>query len=132
MLSIHPEVNALFDTYRELIGFPNLSMNAYYERLIWDAAKMGLTPEKLTAVFLERKKALREGRPAKGTFIRHLFGDEATGDVLDEAANIEGRKRVRLMDPARASILRQTGRNDTVPSTEAKPVNQIIQKLKAL
>lgn len=131
-MSIHPEVNALFDTYRELIGFPNLSMNAYYERLIWDAVKMGLTTEKLTAVFLERKKALREGRPAKGTFIRHLFGDEATGDVLDEAANIEGRKRVRVMNPNKASVLRQTGRSDAVPVTEAKPVSEIVQKLKAL
>jgi len=132
METINPEVQNLFATYRELIGSPGLQLNAYYERLIWDAHKMGLTPESLIAVFLERKKAIREGRSAKGTFIRHLFGEEATGDVLDEAANIEGRKRIRLMDHNKASVLRQTGRNDAAPVTEAKPVSEIIQKLKAL
>lgn len=32
MLSIHPEVNALFATYCDLIGSPNLPMNEENER----------------------------------------------------------------------------------------------------
>jgi hypothetical protein len=46
---------------------------------------------------------------------------------LDEAANIEGRKRVKVMNPNKVSVLRQTGRSDAVPNTEAKPVSEIVK-----
>ncbi len=131
MESIHPETKALFDTYKELINSPNLECNMYYEALIFEATRMGLTPEKLRIVFLARKKAVREGKPAKGTFIRHLFGTEATGDVLDEAANLEGMSRVRIADPARTSVLRATSRPETTGTDKpAQSATDVIERLK--
>lgn len=103
----------------------------YYEALIFEATRMGLTPEKLRIVFLARKKAVREGKPAKGTFIRHLFGLEATGDVLDEAANLEGMFRVRIADPARVAVLKATQRVETTgPDKPAQSSAEVVERLK--
>lgn len=132
MESIHPETKALFDCYKELINAPGLECNMYYEALIFEATRMGLTPEKLRIVFLARKKAVREGKPAKGTFIRHLFGTEATGDVLDEAANLEGMSRVRIADPARVAVLKATGRVETTGADKPpQHTSEVIERLKA-
>lgn len=131
MQSINPEVCALFDTYKDLIGSPGLECNMYYEALIFEATRMGLTPEKLRLGFLARKKAFREGKPAKGTFIRHLFGLEATGDLLDEVANLEGMARVRIVDPARTSVLRATHRVETTgPDKPAQSAQEVVERLK--
>ncbi len=131
MNSIHPETQALFETYKELINAPGLECNMYYEALIFEATRMGLTPEKLRIVFLARKKAVREGKPAKGTFIRHLFGLEATGDVLDEAANLEGMARIRLVDPAKASVLKATGRPAEPQSHSVVSSAEVVDKLRS-
>ena len=131
MESINPQIAALFQAYRDANNLPLLPMNIFYERLIYEAMQMGLTPDMIFAVTASRKRGKREGRFVKGTHIQHIFGEDAAY-VIDEFHHLQALGRVKVMDPNKASVLRQTGRSDAVPSTEAKPVSEIIQKLKAL
>lgn len=131
VISANPEVTALFQAYRDANSVPNLPFNMFYERLVFEAMQMGLTPDMIHAVIASRKRGKREGRLVKGTHIQHIFGEDAAY-VIDEFHHLQALGRVKVMNPARSSILRQTGRGTGIPGAEAKPVSEIIQKLKAL
>lgn len=131
MISTHPEVTALFEAYRDANSVPNLPFNMFYERLVYEAMQMGLTPDMVHAVISSRKRSKREGRLVKGTHIQHIFGEDAAY-VIDEFHHLQALGRVKVMNPARSSILRQTGRDTSLPAPDTKPVSEIIQKLKAL
>lgn len=131
MDSVNPNITNLFQAYREANNLPLLPMNCLYERLVYEAMQMGLTPDMIFAVIASRKRSKREGKLAKGVHIQHIFGEDAAY-VIDEFHHLQALGRVKVMNPARAAVLRQTGRSDTVPGAEAKSVSEIVKTLKTL
>lgn len=133
MTSANPAVNALHASFCDTTGW-DLRMTATAERYWCECHMEGLTPDDLRAVIIYRKRLIKAGdRKQSCISIHNICGtSEAILDTLCDASMLRAMARKRPLNPARASILRQTGRSDTVPSTEAKPVEQIIQQLKAL
>lgn len=133
MLSTTEAINKLFTAYLLALDI-QMPLHMSFERYLFNAIKEGVTPEMITDVIRERKKRIRDGgRNPESLKLRNLIGDEdSIGDLINEAAMLTALKRKHTMNPARASILRQSGRSDAVPGAEAKPVEQIIQKLKSL
>lgn len=133
MISANSNVNALHMVFCDTTGW-DLRMTATAERFWCECHMEGLTPEDLRAVIIYRKRLIKAGdRKQSCISIHNICGtSEAILDTLCDASMLRAMARKRTLDPARASILRQTGRSDTVPVSEAKPVAEIIQKLKAL
>lgn len=126
MDSANPKIMELFRAYCEAKNLEGLEMNQYFERRIAEAMVMGLRPEDVTAVIRARQRAIREGsRRHESVLFRNIFGDESSGDVLDEAADLRSKQRIRPMDAARRSILKQTGREEKATETPAKPVGEV-------
>lgn len=126
MESLNPHVNALFRAYCEAKNLEGLEMNQYFERKIAEAMVMGLTPADVVAVIRARQRAIRDGsRRHESVLFRNIFGDESTGDVLDEAADLRSKQRIKPMDSARQSILKQTGREEKAKETSVKPVGEV-------
>lgn len=125
MQSANPQVMELFRAYCEAKNLEGLEMNQYFERKIAEAMVMGLRPEDVTAVIRARQRAIREGsRRHESVLFRNIFGDESSGDVLDEAADLRSKQRIRPMDAARRSILMQTGREEKAAETPAKQAGE--------
>ncbi len=130
MKSINSEVQKLFDGYCMAKGITGLQMTPGFERIIWESVQMGLTVEDLTAVIRERRKGIQDGsRKHASILMRNLFGNDSS-DVLDEAADIRSRNRVKVLDPAKRSILEQTGRPATPPGNPVVTSAEVVQKLR--
>ncbi len=132
MNSINPSISRLFDAYCMAKGITGLELNAYFERIIWESHQMGLTVEDLTAVIRERQKGIRDGsRNNASVLMRNIFGSESTGDVLDEAAALRSRGRVKVLNPAKTSVLRATGRPETTGTDKpAQTAQEVVERLK--
>lgn len=133
MTSANPAVNALHASFCDTTGW-DLRMTATAERYWCECCMEGLTPEDLRAVITYRKRLIKAGdRRQSCISIHNICGtSEAILDTLCDASMLRAMVRKRTLDPARASILRQTGRSDAVPSAEAKPVSEIVKTLKTL
>jgi hypothetical protein len=131
MESANSDITNLFQAYRDANNLPLLPMNCLYERLVYEAMQMGLTPDMIFAVIASRKRGKREGRFVKGTHIQHIFGEDAAY-VIDEFHHLQALGRVKVMDPNRSSVLRQTGRSDQIPSSEARSAAdlELVKKLR--
>lgn len=59
--------------------------------------------------------------------ISNLVGSEEMIDTfLEEAAMLAARKRIRVMPPDQASVMRTTGRSDQVPDKPAQHVSDAL------
>jgi len=130
MESINQNINALhasFCTARDI----ELELNQCHERFWHEALKAGITCESLTAAIKAREKRILAGvRHPECLKIKNLVGDsDKIAELLEEIAVINARKRIRLVDPARASILRATGRSDQVPEVPPQASREVIAKL---
>lgn len=131
MESLDPRVMEMFRIYCETKGITGLEMNDYFQRLIWDAVQMGMTPEDLKSVIVDRQKGVRNGiRRPQSLLMRNLFGTEGGAEVMDEAAAIRSRGRIKVLDPARSSLLKQTGRPETTGTDKpAQTSAEVTEKL---
>jgi len=125
MTSFHEPVNALHAAYCEAMCL-DLPLNYCFERWWLGAANLGLTPEDVRLCVRERLKFNLRSHCKKGVEIKHLARDEEdVAVVLNEVAVIKASMRIKVMDPARASVLKATGRDATLAQSEAVRVDAI-------
>lgn len=108
-----------------------LPLNMAFERAWFEAMNNGVTPEMIEAVIAYRLQRIKIGvRNPECTRLRNLVGnDEKIAELLEDWAFLQSRKRMKIMDPARASVLRATGRSDQLPDRPAKPAAEVLAKL---
>lgn len=127
MESINPQINALHSAHcsaRNLV----LDLRPTQERWYHDALKAGITPDMLYEVIKHRQRRILAGvRREESVYIRNLVGsEEAIDNLLEEAAMLASRKRIRVMPPDQASVMRTTGRSDQVPDKPAQHVSDAL------
>lgn len=103
-------IQQLFQAYNQATGF-GVPFNMAWERQLYDAAQMGLTPEMLALVLKERLKGVRSGdRKLASLMPRNLFfSEDIINEVLCEGAALMALKR-KTVDLGKASVLASTGR----------------------
>lgn len=121
MTSLNENINTLFQAYLLAMGM-EMPLNMAFERYLFQAIKEGVTALMMTDVVRERRVRIGQGvRNKECLKLRNLIGDdEALADFINEAAMISALKRKKVMDPTRASVLRQSGRSDQGPSPEPR------------
>lgn len=125
MTSLNTTANELLAAYNAAMGL-DLAMNGAYERWLVEASDAGLTPDDLGLAIRARLKFNASGGFRKGTLLHHfVMGDDAIAITLNEAALVRSSMRVKVLDPAKASVLKATGRPATPPETEAQHVADI-------
>lgn len=130
MESISPAINELFQAYCCAVGL-DLPMTFTYERWIRDAMAMGLTCDMLGIVIKERIRLNKQGGFKMKLGLINLIGSEDdVAKCLNEAAVVLASKRIKVMHPARATVLRQSGRKDDMPVSDAKVVGDLLKNLK--
>lgn len=133
MTSANQAVSDLHRTFCECTG-RDLNLTFTAERWWLEASTEGLTPEDLANVIQARQQAIRKGiRYQRCLALVNIVGSsEAILNTLDEAAEIRARKRVKMVDPARASVLRATERPVTTEQKEPQRLGdvELIKKLK--
>ena len=120
---------ALHDEYVRLTGFSISILGR--EHAWWEWERRGLTVADLRALVAEKRRRVKVGElPPASLSFRNLVAnvDYAEEDI----AELRARRRVGPpMNPAKASLLRQTGRDVTPrPQTQsARPCSEIVTKL---
>ena len=137
MQSINIDITRLHASFNQATGF-NVPMTMVSERRWFEAIKSGVTAEQVAEVIAYRQKRIIAGvRHPESIFIRGLVGDdERIADFIEEACMLQAKKRhqLKVMEPARASVLRVTGRSDQVPEqpprTGKEALGQALEELK--
>lgn len=133
MISLNADINSLFAAYLNAMGM-EMPLNCAFERYLFEAIREGVTPLMMTDVVRERKQRITQGvRYQESLKLRNLIGDDgAIGDFINEAAMIAALKRKKVMEPSRASVLRQSGRSDQIPSPEPRSAAdvELVRKLR--
>jgi len=98
------------------------------ERAWFDFLARGWTEDDLRLVIEKIKSGIRRGERRPGALkFRNLI---VQLDYFDEdLAEARAAARVKRMDPARAAVLRATGRSDAPPSGTAKAVSEVALKV---
>ncbi len=131
MISINPAITLLHEAYNKAMGNLNLPMTVVYERMYFEAIQMGLTPEMMEICVRERVKLNLTSQFKMKLGLYNLIGTEDdTARIMNEAAVVLASRRKRIMEPAKASVLRQSGRSDQVQSSDAKLVGELLENLK--
>ena len=114
MISANPHVNELHCAFCHVSG-QELPMLPSFERQWLEAHLSGVTPDMVATVWKKRLQGVRLGeRREASTYLRAFCGsEEAIGSVVEEYAAIMAKARIRVVDSARASVLRATGRAET-------------------
>ena len=121
-------IQEMFSAYNRATGF-NVPFNVVWERQLWEAAKIGLTAEMFFMVVSERMRGIGKGeRKPACVMPRNLVAtDDAVNEVLCEAHAIAARKRIQVMEPARASVLSATGRSTEPVSAPARSARDVLE-----
>lgn len=128
MDSINPDVNSLFHAYNSAMGL-DLMMNGAFERWLTEASNAGLSPEDFELAIRARQKFNSQGGFRKGTLLHHfVMGEDAIGITLNEAAVAKAQLRVRVMESAKASVLRQTHRPTDLPQKDPEQAKEILKR----
>jgi hypothetical protein len=127
MESINQEVNLLHQAYNQAFGL-KIPMMFSYERLWLNAVQCGITPEMVADVIKHRQERIKAGvRNWESLKIKNLVGDDdKLGEFIEEWHHIEAKKRIKVMEPARASVMRATGRSDQLPEKLPQHVSDVL------
>ncbi len=125
MESINPAVNFLHASYNHARHL-EVPMQMAHERAWFNGLQAGITPEMVADVIRHREQRIKAGvRNIECLLIRNLCGDdEKIADFIEEAYMLAARKRIRVLDPGRAQVMRATGRSVEVPEQPAKHVSE--------
>lgn len=117
-------ITALFDAYNLATGF-GVAFNAVWERNLYESARMGLTAEMVTLVIKDRLKGIKTGdRKPASLMPRNLFvGEDVICETICEGHALLAMKR-KVVDAAKASVLRATGRPVEDAGPPAKHVSE--------
>lgn len=127
MESISPSINALHAAFTAATAF-HFDLRPTQERFWHEAHKAGITPQMVTDVVRHRQRRIEaKVRHPECLRISNLVGSEEMIDTfLEEAAMLAARKRIRVMPPDQASVMRTTGRSDQVPDKPAQHVSDAL------
>lgn len=128
MTSLHASVNLLHTAYCESMAIEpeDLPMTLTFECWWLRASNSGMTCDHVRIAVKERLKFNRTGSFKRGVELRHLIrSDEDVAIVLNEYAAWKANQRVKVVDPAKVSVLAATGRPATAPETEAVRVGAL-------
>lgn len=132
MESINPDINAIHKAYCEATGF-DLPLMSFFERQWYEALQCGLTCDCVKLVIKDRKRRIQEQvRKPECLLLRNIAGSEgAICDVVQEAAAIRARMRVKVMSPGKAEVLRATGRSDEPEQGPVRSIGEVIQAMRS-
>lgn len=119
----------LHQAYCEAMGI-ELPINSAFARYWHEADKEGLDPDGLKLAIKARIKRnfSMEPRYQIPLSIRKLVGDEERiADVINEAAVIRAEQRKKQFVPAKAEVLRVTGRPDEPEQSKTRHIGEIIK-----
>lgn len=128
MTSLNPQVTELHRTYCEAMAIEpeDLPMTLTFEDWWLRASNQGVTCDHVRLVVKARLAFNRTSGLRKGVELRHLIrSDEDVSILINEVAAIRAQQRIKVMDPARAEVLKATGRPDAIPATDAVKVGDI-------
>ncbi len=131
-MTANTQVQDLHDAYCSALAI-ELPLTMTFERWWLAASNNGLTPDHVRLCVKERLRFNLGNSFKKGLELRHLIRDEDdVAIMLNEAAVVRANTRIKVMEPAKASVLRATGRSDEVPTSEAKRVGdlELIERLR--
>lgn len=125
MNSLNPHINAMMAAYRQGTGY-DMPLNCSVERWCLEAILEGVTPEDITLSILSRRKFNARNSAQKSMLLhRMIMSADDRAIVLNEAAEMRALARVKVLDPAKASVLASTHRPPTVPETQAVHVGDV-------
>lgn len=124
-------VNGLHNAYCITTGI-TLNLTPCFERWWYDAATAGLIPTDLLLVLQDRQRRIKLGeRNQACLLLRNICGsEEAIGDVVNEAAQLNALARKPKMNKPKAAVLRATGRETEIKQGDAKPIGDYIKKMR--
>lgn len=123
-----PEIQSLHLAYTTAAGL-DLRLTAPFERLWFDCAKDGITPEDIRLVVRWRMKENSANRGNWSTIPHRMLGDDEDRAVfMTQSAMARAELRQRTTDPARASVLAATGRPTVLPDPPARQAKEVILK----
>ncbi len=131
MQSINPEINAMHAAFCEALGH-NIPQMPRHERGWNDALHWGMTPDCVKLVIKARQARIKAGvRHPECLLFKNVAGtDEAIADVIEEAAAIRAKMRVKVYSAGKAEVLRATGRPDAPEQGKTMPFSEVIKGLR--
>lgn len=128
MTSLNANVTELHRVYCESMAIEpeDLPMTMTFEDWWLRAHISGVTCDHVRLVVKARLSFNRTSGMRKGVELRHLIrSDEDVSILINEVAAIRAQQRVKVLDPAKASVLASTHRPPTVPETPAVHVGDL-------
>lgn len=131
MDSINPAINAIHEAFCAAVGY-QLPMMQKHERGWYDALKYGMTPDDVKLVVKNRQARIKIGvRRDECIFWRNIAGTEdAIADVIEEAAALRAKMRIKVYPASKAQALRATGRDSEPEQSNAKPIGEYIEAMR--
>jgi hypothetical protein len=128
MQSINPDINAIHAAYCEATSF-ELPMMPQFERQWYEALQCGLTYDCVKLVAKSRMRRVSDKvRQPECLLLRNFCGSEAAiCDVIQEAAAIRAKMRVKVFPKEKAEILRATGRPDEPDQGPMRHISEVIE-----
>lgn len=132
MQSINESINAIHQAYCEATTF-ELPMMPQFERQWHDALQCGMTCDCVRLVVKSRMARIRDKvRQPECLLLRNFAGSEAAiCDVLQEAAMLRAKMRIKTFCPGKAEVLRSTGREDEPEQEKMRPVSEVLQAMRS-
>lgn len=131
MDSINPAINAIHAAFCAATGY-QFNMMQKHERGWYDALKFGMTPDDVKLVIKNRQARIKIGvRRDECILWRNIAGSEdAIADVIEEAASLKAKMRIKVVPVRKAEVLRATGRPAEPEQTSAKPISEYLKDLR--
>ena len=103
---MNQEVNLLHAAYNNARQL-KVPMQMAHERFWWNGLQAGITPEMVADVIRHREQRIKAGvRHVESLMIKNLCGDqERIADFIEEAFMLAAKKRLKVMDSARAEVM---------------------------
>ncbi|SRR6266576_4047703 len=131
MHSINPQINAIHQAYCEATTF-ELPMMPHFERQWYEALNCGMTCDCVKLVVKSRMRRIADKvRQPESLLLRNFCGSEAAiCDVIQEAAAIRAKMRVKVFPKDKSDVLRATGRPDEPEQGPMRHISEVIQEMR--
>ncbi len=128
MESINSDINEIHQVLCETLGY-QVPMR---ERMWFEALKMGMTSDCVKLVIKARRERIKAGvRHEECLLLRNIIGNEdAIADVIEEAAAIRAKMRVKVFSTGKAQALRDTGRADAPEQGPMRHISEVMQEMR--
>ena len=103
-----------------------------FERQWFEALNCGVTPDCVRLVVKSRLRRIADKvRQPECLLLRNFCGSEAAiCDVIQEAAALRAKMRVKAFIPGKSEVLKATGRLDQPEQGTMRPVSEVIQAMR--